>query len=259
MIFLTKIGEFIFQIHNSNRYTDFLRTNFITHKNSQNKKPNLTIFINDNYGIPFTNYDVSIVKGDNKIRYKRSDYLIEVDHTFHQASISVHNELALKHALMNLYSAFLEYHNWGLLVHSSCAIEYGAAHLFAGHSGAGKSTVARLSKPRSLLSDEASILKITEDGVTVFDSPFRSELKPANLQHSFPLKSIQLLKQAEQNERIPLTHADALIHLIDKVFYWPHCAKETSRIFQLLKLLVEQVPIYELHFQKNNRFWELIS
>jgi hypothetical protein len=260
MVFSTKIGEFIFHIHcNSNRYNEFLLTSFMTHNSPKNKKPDLILSITGNYGIPFVNYDVSIKKETNKITYNRADYQVEIDGSFQQATILAYNELALKHAFMNLYSAFIVHRNWGLLVHSSCAVEQGTAHLFAGHSGAGKSTVALLSEPRSLLSDEATILKITKDCVIIYDSPFRSELKPANLKHSYPLKSIQLLNQALQNERIPLQHADALIHLIDKVFYWPHCAEEITKIIQLLKLLVKQVPTYELHFQKNNTFWELIS
>jgi hypothetical protein len=257
--FLTKIGDFLFQIKGKDIFKEFLYKNFFIHTNSQNQKHDIRVIIMDNYGTPFVNYDVAIITEANKITYKRADYIIEVDDSFKKATISAHNELALKHAFINLYSAFLVHHNWGLLVHSSCAVERGAAHLFAGHSGAGKSTVAKLSKPRSLLSDEATIIKITKDGVVIFDSPFRSELKPVKRQHSYPLKSIQLLNQAKKNERIPINHADALIQLIDKVFYWPHCAEETTRIIQLLKVLVEQVPNYELHFQKNKTFWELIS
>jgi hypothetical protein len=258
--FPTKIGDFIFEIQCiTNVFKEFFNTHFIALTKAQVQKPDITIVIKNNYGVPFVNYDVFIELVDSKIFYKRADYLVEVDSSFKHAVISVHNELALKHALMNLFSAFLVHHNWGLLVHSSCAVENGVAHLFAGQSGAGKSTVARLSKPRNLLSDEAAILKISKDSITIFDSPFRSELKPLKLQNAYPLKSIQLLNQALQNERISLNKADALIKLIDKIFYWPYCSGETGRIIKLLKLLVKQVPIYELHFQKNNTFWELIS
>ncbi|OOE14575.1 hypothetical protein [Fictibacillus arsenicus] len=258
--FPTKIGDFIFEIQcTTNVFKEFLCTHFITLTKAQVQKPDITIVIKNNYGVPFVNYDVSTKSVDCKIFYKRADYLIEVNNLFQHAVISVHNELALKHALMNLFSAFLVHHNWGLLIHSSCAVELRVAHLFAGQSGAGKSTIARLSEPRKLLSDEASIIKITEDAVIVYDSPFRSELKPLHLQYAYPLKSIQFLNQALQNERVLINKADSLIQLIDKVFYWPYHSEETARIIQLLNLLVKQVPIYKLHFEKNNRFWELIS
>jgi hypothetical protein len=136
---------------------------------------------------------------------------------------------------------------------------HGRAHIFSGQSGAGKSTAARLSQPRDLLSDEATLVKITQDAITVFDSPFRSEITAKGPKESVPLASIQILHQALQNKRANLKKADALLHLMDKVFYWAHSPKETKQILGLLKLLVDTVPVYELHFKKDPTFWELIS
>ena len=212
-----------------------------------------------NYGLPFYDYNVAIKKDGSKVYFQRCDYLIESTPDYTSATIHVHDELALKHALMNLYSSYIVYHNWGLLIHSSCAIENGKAHIFAGHSGAGKSTAARLSEPRDLLSDEATIVKITEDEITVFDSPFRSELQSTGYQQSRPLGGIQLLHQAETNKLEKMRKPDALLSLMDKVFYWSHDPAETQRIMGLLRTLVEKVPVYELHFRKDPTFWELIS
>ncbi|WP_347548691.1 hypothetical protein ABFG93_14275 [Pseudalkalibacillus hwajinpoensis] len=182
------------------------------------KAPDMVIRLEDNYGIPFIDYDVKIIKDHTKITYQRSDYLIEVDPDYKEATLYVHDELALKHALMNLYSSFIVHHNWGLLIHSSCAIEKGKAHIFSGQSGAGKSTAAKLSHPRELLSDEASILKITDQGVTVYNSPFNSELDSSDLEEA-SLASIQLLHQSLSNRREKISKSDALLQLIDKVFY----------------------------------------
>lgn len=222
-------------------------------------QPNLILKINKGYGTPFQDYNVQITKDFNKIYFRRSDYLIEATHDYREATISVYDELALKHALMNLYSSFIVYHNWGLLIHSSCALENRKAHIFSGQSGAGKSTAAKLSAPRELLSDEATILKIDDGKVTVFDSPFRSELQATGTNKTAPLASIQILHQALHNNRTNLKKSDALIQLLDKVFYWAHSPEETKQVIKLLNKLVETVPVYDLHFQKNNLFWELIS
>lgn len=222
-------------------------------------KVDLSIQIVAGYGVPFQDYEVKITEKHKRILFQRADYLIEVDSNYTSATISVYDELALKHALMNLYSSFIVHHNWGLLIHSSCVIDKGKAHLFAGPSGAGKSTAARLSAPRELLSDEATILKITQDSVTVFDSPFRSELEDRGTTITVPLASMQILHQSLHNRRNGLKKSDALLHLMDKVFYWTHSPEETKQILQLLKILVQTVPVYDLYFQKNNKFWELIS
>ncbi len=258
--FYTKIGDhLIFISLDSLRLMDLFKKGFSILPTRNEDQPDLMIHIEGGYGMPFENYEVSIRVEIDKVIYQRADYLIEVDKEFHSANIFVHDELALKHALMNLYSTFIVNQNWGLLLHSSCAIENGSAHIFAGHSGAGKSTAAKLSSPRELLSDEATLVKISKDSITVYHSPFRSELETSSSKENIPLGSVQLLKQSLVNERILLKQSDAFLQLIDKVFYWPHREEEVSKVLGLLRKVVRQVPIYELQFQKNNTFWELIS
>lgn len=256
----TIIGDHLIHIiYESKKLNSFFRRNFQINQNNSNQVPDLVITIKEGYGIPFHDYDVKITNHHNYTLFQRADYLINVDLKYKTATISIHNELALKHALMNLYSSFIVYHNWGLLIHSSCAIENGRAHIFAGQSGAGKSTAAKLSYPRYLLSDEAALVKITPEMVTVFNSPFRSELETDNLGEQVDLASVQVLYQALQNDRAKLSKSDALIQLMDKVFFWPSSQEETKTIMRLLTILVKSVPVYELHFKKNNTFWELIS
>ena len=252
------IGEHYCLINDYTSKVKFLDI-FDVSKHSVREKGLLTILLKDGYGKSFEDYNVHITKHINKICFKRADYLIESTPDYTSATIHVHDELALKHALMNLYSSYIVYHNWGLLIHSSCAIENGKAHIFAGHSGAGKSTAAKLSEPRNLLSDEATIVKISDKEITVFDSPFRSELQSTGYQQPRLLAGIQLLHQAERNRLEKMRKPDALLSLMDKVFYWSHNPAETQRIMGLLRTLVEKVPVYELYFRKDPTFWELIS
>ncbi|AYA77593.1 hypothetical protein DOE78_20400 [Bacillus sp. Y1] len=254
-----QIGEHIASVtYESSYILDFFQRNFrlLPLKNPQY---DISINIKTGYGVPFTDYDVEIKKQSNNLYYRRADYLIDTDEDYKQATIYVNDELALKHALMNFYSAYILHNNWGLLIHSSCVVEEGKAHIFTGRSGAGKSTAAKLSAPRELLSDEATLVKIAPEGITVFNSPFRSELKVTGKETSTPLVSIQLLRQALFNSRNQLKKSDAVLNLMDKVFYWVHCPEETKKIMYLLLSLVDKVSVYELHFQKNDTFWELIS
>lgn len=257
---IVKIGEHVFHIKNrSFLYRDFFRHNFIHMVDDENQAIHMTIDIMTGFGIPFLNYEVKTTKGNNKLIFERADYLIEVDQEFSHAIIHVNNDLSLKHALMNLYSCFIVHINWGLLIHSSCVVERNKAHIFTGQSGTGKSTAAELSYPRTLLSDEATILKITGDELIAFDSPFRSEMNEKSAKESYSLGSIQLLHQSFTNKRIEIMKSDSLLLLLDKIFYWAYDAEETKTIFKLLKHLVDNVSVYDLHFQKNDTFWELIS
>ncbi|MFJ7754505.1 hypothetical protein ACQKGI_02620 [Peribacillus muralis] len=251
----TKIGEHIIHFENAPRYL----FKMFRELEDENHQPDLTVTIQLDFGIPFVNDDVKENRQADRIYYRRSDYLMEVDAAFQYAEISAYDELALKHALFNLYSSFIVYHGWGLLLHSSCVIENGKAHMFAGHSGAGKSTAAKLSLPRNLLADEATIVKISSEKIEVFNSPFRSEIPSDGENGIFPLGSIQVLHQSLQNQRVRLTKSDSLITLIDKVFYWSSHPADKKMILGLLLEMASQVPVYNLFFLNNDTFWELIS
>ena len=256
---IINIGEHYFHIETDSLKMFNTMIDDFASLNHQNIKPDMYINIHDGFGEAFQNYDVTIEKDENFITYRRADYLIQIDSNYKYAEVFVHAELALQHALLNLYSSFIVHINWGLLIHSSCVIDNGKGHIFSGHSGAGKSTAAKLSHPRSLLSDEATLVKISPKEIIIYDSPFRSEIKKSGNELLTSLGSIQLLKQSLQNKRTILKKADALLQLIDKVFFWTNDSIESKQIIQLLQLLVQNVPVYELQFQKNDTFWELIS
>ncbi|TLS49389.1 hypothetical protein FE782_25050 [Paenibacillus antri] len=244
----------------SDRFSAFFRRSYAPLPPNE-RTFDLSIRVSAGYGVSFAGYDVEAWTEDGATYYRRADYRIELAEDGRSASVQVHNELALKHALMNLYSAYIIKHRWGLMIHSSCVLgQGGAAHLFAGRSGAGKSTAAALSLPRTVLSDEAALVKIGTDRIAVFHSPFRSELETDGApEGAFPLRSVQLLRQAGHNRKVELTKADALIRLMDQVFCWERGAENTAKVLSMLRLLVLQVPAYELYFQKNDSFWELIS
>ncbi|MFB5189242.1 hypothetical protein [Alicyclobacillus fastidiosus] len=219
----------------------------------------LNVSVEDGYGRPFENFHVDISRTFDTIEYRRSDYLLRVDQSYTTATISVYDEIALKHAIMNLYSAFLVHTETGLLVHSSCVVDRGKAFLFSGYSGVGKSTVAWLSRPRPLLSNEATIVKIGDSEASAINSfPFRSE-EGLFTGGQYPLEAIHLLHQSANVMRLPISPSAALLQLMDKVFFWPHDPAETAKVLSLTTRLVHQVRTYELHFQKNDSFWREIS
>ncbi|UOY93323.1 hypothetical protein MUG87_04135 [Ectobacillus sp. JY-23] len=227
-------------------------------KEQAHKEVDLTVNLADGYGMPFINYDVHISTNETSIIYQRADYELLVNPTYNHAIIAVYDELALRHALHNLYSAFIVHHKWGLMVHSSCVAHNGQAYIFSGQSGAGKSTAAKLSMPRPLLSDEATLIKISDSGIRVVNSPFRSEFMEAYQDVPLPLAGIYFLNQSLDIKAIPLKKSDALIGMIDKVFYWQHDEQETVKLLEMCKRLVVQTSIHNMYFQKNNRFWEVI-
>lgn len=239
---------------------DFIRSRFYVEEPEHlGRKPDLLVHVEDGYGSEFTSFDVDSISNGDELIYLRTDYRIRLDLQYGLANVYVFDDFALKHAMLNLYSTFIVHHNWGLLIHSSCILEGEKAFLFAGQSGAGKSTVARLSSPRPILSDEATVLKIDQGEITVFDSPFRSDTPPLLIRESRPLGAIQLLRQSLSIKRTAMGKIDGMLELLGKVFYWPYDAGETAKVFDKCKMLAHRIPIYELYFQKNDLFWKEIS
>lgn len=218
------------------------------------------LYITDFYGSMYDEGPVDIEADGDTVVYSRKDYRMETSADYSSVRLQVFDDLALKHALINWYSAWLIHRREGLLVHSSCVVDGGKAWMFVGHSGAGKSTAAELSSPRPILSDEATLLLLDADGgVTIHDSPLRSENEERGEADASPLGGIHFLVQAEEVRREPVGKVEALIGLMDKVFYWKHSKPETAKMIAVCREVVQRVPAYELHFQKNDSFWEVIS
>lgn len=230
---------------------------------SMDTEPSFNMHLDEGYGSPFINYHVVKQTYSGTVRYERADYLIETDEAFNRVVIKFYDELALKHAFMHVYSLYIVRCRWGLLVHSSCVTDDSGAHMFTGRSGAGKSTAAVLSESesRGIVADEATIIRIRPDEVTVFHSPFRSELQTVASQvtQQWRLSSIHLLHQASQHRRMPIAKSEGLVRLMDKVFFWNPSPEDTRAITGLLRQTVDIVPLYDLYFHKDPLFWELIS
>jgi hypothetical protein len=258
--FHTRIGEHTLQIDCASPHLlSILLDEYAAYELPPPAEPDIRLTIEGGYGVPFVDYEVAVTAERGSVVYRRADYRIDAEQDYKRARIRAHDALAFKHAMMNYYSAYIVHHRWGLLLHASCAVEGGGAHLFAGPSGAGKSTAAKLSVPRLLLSDEATLVKITPGAATVWNSPFRSELPTTHPGMCCPLASIQLLVQAKLNDRIRCPSSAAFVTMASCVFYWAHARRETANVLGLLRQLVGRVPVYELHFQNNGSFWELIS
>ncbi|MBK8046600.1 MAG: hypothetical protein IPK16_05415 [Anaerolineales bacterium] len=64
----------------------------------------------------------------------------------------------------------------GLLLHASGIVRNGLGFVFFGHSGAGKTTIAGLSAPAVVLSDDLVMIRPMADRVVVFGAPFAGAL-----------------------------------------------------------------------------------
>ena len=138
----------------------------------------------------------------------------------------------------------------GVLVHA-CAVKDGdRGLLFAGTSGAGKSTIAELWNSQgnaAILSDDRVIIRKHEGKFWIYGTPWHGSGRFAS-PDSVPLTRIYFLKQAPENQLRALKPVDAQTKMLVRSFptYWNPAGMDFTLGF--LDELVQEVPGYELGF-----------
>lgn len=150
----------------------------------------------------------------------------------------------------------------GAMIHSACVVDDGEAYLFVGTSGAGKSTISRLSLEtgRSVLSDDLNALSVMKDGSVVEKLPFTGDLGPSTTElASYPLRAICRLQKGEKNEIQSISRAEAIASLVTcspNVNVNPY---RQDHLVANLQSLTRSVPTRVLTFSMDGDFWELLT
>jgi hypothetical protein len=153
----------------------------------------------------------------------------------------------------------------GFLLHSASAIRNGRAFLFAGVSGAGKTTISRLAPPdATLLTDEISyVRKLDVPGqdqeYVAFGTPFTGELAKLGENTSAPVAALYLLAQGPKNRIDPVGEADAGRELLANMLFFAEDQEMVHWAFQAACDFVRRVPVYRLTFVPDTRVWEMIG
>jgi hypothetical protein len=148
----------------------------------------------------------------------------------------------------------------GFLVHAASTARYGRAFLFAGVSGAGKTTISRFAPPdATVLTDEISFIRRSPAGYQAFGTPFAGELARIGANLDAPLASVYLLVQGLENRIEPVESADAARALLRHILFFAHDATLVQMVFRSVFDFVAQVPVQRLVFTPDARVWELIG
>lgn len=147
----------------------------------------------------------------------------------------------------------------GFLLHAASAIRNGKAFLFAGVSGAGKTTISRLAPPdATLLTDEISYVGKSGNGYVAFGTPFTGEMAKIGENTSAPVAALYLLAQGPENRIEPVNAADAGRGLLANMLFFAEDQELVQRAFTAACDFVDRVPVHRLTFVPDARIWELI-
>jgi hypothetical protein len=148
----------------------------------------------------------------------------------------------------------------GFLVHASSAIRNGRAFLFAGVSGAGKTTLARLAPPDvALLTDEISYVTRNEAGYFAMGTPFFGELARVGENLRAPIEGLYLLAKGPENKIEPVLGTDAVRGLLGNILFFARDPEFVKLVFDSAFDFVSRVPVRRLTFRPDRSVWELIA
>jgi hypothetical protein len=171
--------------------------------------------------------------------------------------IGAKNAYALDSLLRVLLSWVLLRHS-GFLLHGATVVRNGRAYVFTGGSGAGKSTVASLSPPGSVLTDEISLLRRENGEWRAYGTPFWGEFRAEGSNRSAPVAGIFGLKQARKNFVEAIGPVALLRNILPNVLFFSREAAANQRLLEILGQAVKEISGYNLAFRKDKTFWEAL-
>jgi hypothetical protein len=168
------------------------------------------------------------------------------------------NPYAIDSVLRIVHSLLLA-ERGGFLVHAASAIRGGRAFLFAGVSGAGKTTISRLAPPDvKLLTDEISYVCRQSTGFVAHGTPFAGELARVGENQSAPLQTLFFLEKGPENRIEAVAEADAVRLLLRNVLFFAKDPDLVEMIFRSGCEFVRLVPVRRLIFAPDERVWDII-
>jgi hypothetical protein len=199
----------------------------------------------------------SVRRGWGEFSYVLEDASLDLDATGAEFR-GVRDEYALDSLLRILLTAVLLPRR-GFLLHAASVVHDGRAYIFAGRSGAGKSTVASLSPAGTVLTDEISLLRFSDGCWQAHGTPFWGEFRAAGMNRHFPIAGIYFLAQDRQDRFEPLAAKQILRALLPCVLFFSTEKRANESLLCTLLDLVGRVPAYRLHFRRSSDFWRVIA
>lgn len=174
------------------------------------------------------------------------------------ALASAHPAVAIEYFVRSAY-ALLLFAAGGLLFHAAGIVRGSRAYLFFGHSGSGKTTVARLSRDGLVLNDDLVALLPSAGGWVAHATPFWNPTQVRPTLSQAPVAGLYRLVQAQKVRSETAGTAQALAEVLASV---PVVAADPGRGPELLHRALEllgQVPVYYLHFLPDDTFWQVVA
>lgn len=147
----------------------------------------------------------------------------------------------------------------GFLVHSAGLIKGGKGYLFSGNSGAGKTTICRITKDCEVLNDDLVILYPDNENWIICSTPFTNptQVKPGIGKGR--LDKVIHLKQANQHKVRDLSFHEALAVFMSHLPVISLAPQFSTTLFERCVDIIQKAVVKELSFLPDDGFWRLLE
>ena len=181
------------------------------------------------------------------------------------ASCTFGTEEIIENALRYIFQ-LLSINHHCMMVHASAVIEKkrNRAFLFMGPEGAGKTTIARLSKRagHQVLNDDMILLMLEQSSLMAKSVPFYGDSSVADIieKRASEVGGIFHIIKSNQTRARKVSSAEALADLLSNVPYIESYSKELYQsILGCANDILKDYPVYQLEFEKNESVWNEIG
>jgi hypothetical protein len=204
--------------------------------------------------------DIRVLRAGGRWRLERGDFCAEWDPATGRGRVRQSANPYAIDAVLRIVHTLVLAKKGGLLMHAASAIRNNEAFVFAGVSGAGKTTLARMAPADvHLLSDEISYVRREDGGYWAYGTPFAGELAKSGENMRAPLAAIYLLVQGRENRIAPIGSADAARGILTNTLFFARDVELVQAVFMAALDLAQSVPVSILTFVREPNVWELIG
>jgi hypothetical protein len=201
--------------------------------------------------------DVRVWREGDEWSMKRGDFYARWDPGTGRGRVRQNSNPYSLDAVLRILHSLILAQRGGFLLHASSAICDGRAYVFSGVSGAGKTTMTRLAPSDiTLLTDEISYVRPSDDGYAAFGTPFAGELAKAGENCTAPVSALFFLEKGPENRVDELSSTEAVRLLMRNILFFAEDPGLVGKLFATACNFVDRVPIRRLTFYPDARVWE---
>lgn len=196
------------------------------------------------------------------LQFTASHYTGTIDVTQPQAHLSIKTTYSFEDVDYGVRAAYalLAFQAGGLLFHAAGVMHRARGYLFYGHSGSGKTTVARHSPGDFVLNDDLVALLPERERWIIHATPFSNptQFNPSG-PHQVELSRMFCLVQDRRVYLEPMEQSHQAASMISNIPIVPADPDRSLQLIDRVARLARMVPAYQLHFLPDDSFWRAID